>query len=81
MALSKFNLALADYDRVRKMSPTNKDAQNKYQECNKIVRRLAFEKAISSDHSTTSVADSIKLDDYGYFYFLTYSFLRKSFFP
>uniref|UniRef100_A0A915MQJ0 protein-serine/threonine phosphatase n=1 Tax=Meloidogyne javanica TaxID=6303 RepID=A0A915MQJ0_MELJA len=64
MALSKFNLALADYDRVRKMSPTNKDAQNKYQECNKIVRRLAFEKAISSDHSTTSVADSIKLDDY-----------------
>ena len=70
MALSKFSLALADYDRVRKMSPTNKDAQNKYQECNKIVRRIAFEKAISSDHSTASVADCIRLDDFGFLFFI-----------
>ena len=65
MALSKFKLALADYDRVRKMSPGNKDAQNKFTECQKIVRRMAFEKAIASDHTSASVADSIKLEDFG----------------
>jgi serine/threonine-protein phosphatase 5 len=47
------------------MSPGNKEAQNKYQECQKIVRRIAFEKAISSDHMQTSVADSIRLEDFG----------------
>lgn len=67
MALSKFQLALADYDRVRKMSPGNADAQNKYQECHKIVRRIAFERAIASDHGLASVADSIKLEDFGLF--------------
>jgi serine/threonine-protein phosphatase 5 len=66
MALSKFKLALADYDRVRKMSPGNKDAQNKFQECQKIVRRIAFEKAIASDHNTVSIAESIRLEDFGW---------------
>lgn len=63
MALGKFKLALKDYDTVRTARPKDKDAQKKYEECQKIVKRIAFEKAIASDAGgPTSVADTIKLD-------------------
>ncbi|VDD94811.1 unnamed protein product [Enterobius vermicularis] len=62
MALGKFKLALRDYDAVRKVRPNDRDAVNKYVECSKIVKRLAFEKAISTEHEKRSCADSIKLE-------------------
>uniref|UniRef100_A0A9J2PMQ3 protein-serine/threonine phosphatase n=1 Tax=Ascaris lumbricoides TaxID=6252 RepID=A0A9J2PMQ3_ASCLU len=62
MALGKFKLALKDYDAVRKARPSDKDAMRKFEECQKIIRRKAFEKAISMDHDRRSVADSINID-------------------
>ncbi len=41
------------------------DARRKLDECQKIVKRIAFEKAIAVDHDRHSVADSIVLDDIG----------------
>lgn len=60
VALGKFKLALRDYELVHKARPTNSDAKRKYVECNKIVQKMLFEKAISVD-SRKSVAESIDL--------------------
>uniref|UniRef100_A0A8D9EDT4 Serine/threonine-protein phosphatase 5 n=1 Tax=Cacopsylla melanoneura TaxID=428564 RepID=A0A8D9EDT4_9HEMI len=60
MSLGKFKLALRDYEAVYKVKPNDVDAKTKYTECNKIVKRLAFEKAISVD--SKSVAESINFD-------------------
>src|SRR5207302_867205 len=38
------------------------DAKLKYQECNKIVKRLAFEKAISVDEAKKSVSETINVN-------------------
>ena len=45
-----------------KARPGDKDAQAKYTECSKIVRRLAFEKAIAVDDGKKSIADQINLE-------------------
>lgn len=50
---------------MRKVRPNDRDAVNKYVECSKIVKRLAFEKAISTEHEKRSCADSIKLESMG----------------
>lgn len=34
----------------------------KYNECNKVVKKIAFEKAISVDKKEVNIADSINLD-------------------
>ncbi|KAK2167212.1 hypothetical protein LSH36_31g05027 [Paralvinella palmiformis] len=62
MALGKFKLALKDFGSVVKVRPTDKDAKAKYTECNKIVKRLAFERAIAVDDNALSVAVQINLD-------------------
>ncbi|KAK2183872.1 hypothetical protein NP493_293g02024 [Ridgeia piscesae] len=62
MALGKFKLALRDFEAVMKARPGDKDAQAKYTECSKIVRRLAFEKAIAVDDGKKSIADQINLE-------------------
>ncbi|XP_046578968.1 serine/threonine-protein phosphatase 5-like [Haliotis rubra] len=49
MALGKFKLALKDFEMVTKVRPNDKDAKMKFSECNKIVKMIAFEKAISSE--------------------------------
>ena len=51
LALGKFKLALKDYEYVVRVRPGDKDAQTKYNECFKIVKRMAFEKAIAVDES------------------------------
>lgn len=51
--------------KVRQFRANDKDAQKKYEECQKIIKRIAFEKAIACNHATTSVADSINLDNFG----------------
>ncbi|CAG9534798.1 unnamed protein product [Cercopithifilaria johnstoni] len=62
MALGKLKLALKDYDTVRKTLPNNVDAKQKYDECQKLMRKIAFEKAISVDHDKRSIAESINID-------------------
>jgi coenzyme F420-reducing hydrogenase delta subunit len=42
----------------------NKEAQTKFEACQKIVRRIQFEKAISSDHAVQCVADTIRLEEF-----------------
>ncbi|KAK3604593.1 hypothetical protein CHS0354_027447 [Potamilus streckersoni] len=61
MALGKFKLALKDFETVTKVHPSDKDAKAKYTECNKIVKRIAFEKAIAVDDQK-SVLDSIDIE-------------------
>ncbi|KAK6635261.1 Serine/threonine-protein phosphatase 5 [Polyplax serrata] len=62
MSLGKFKLALRDYETVKKARPNDKDAQLKFIECNKIVKKIAFERAIAVD-DTKSIADSIDLEN------------------
>ncbi|XP_012258338.1 serine/threonine-protein phosphatase 5 [Athalia rosae] len=63
MSLGKFKQALKDYETVTKARPKDKDAKTKFTECNKIVKKLAFEKAISVEENKKNVADTINLDD------------------
>ncbi|XP_022252390.1 serine/threonine-protein phosphatase 5-like [Limulus polyphemus] len=63
MSLGKFKLALKDFEMVTKACPNDKDAKMKFTECNKIVRRMAFEKAIAVDDCRKSVADTIDLEN------------------
>lgn len=62
MSLGKFKQALKDYETVMKARPNDKDAKTKYTECNKIVKKIAFEKAISVEENKKNVADTINLD-------------------
>ena len=47
--------------------PNDKDAKLKYNECSKIVRKIAFEKAICVDDGKKSVSETIEasLDNMG----------------
>ncbi|KAI1285321.1 Serine/threonine-protein phosphatase 5 [Halotydeus destructor] len=62
MAMGKFKEALKDFETVVKVRPKDPDAKSKFQECNKIVKRIAFEKAISVDEVKRSVSASINVD-------------------
>ncbi|KAF5285595.1 hypothetical protein FQA39_LY16564 [Lamprigera yunnana] len=62
MSLGKFKEALRDYEYVSKARPNDKDAKLKFSECNKIVKKIAFEKAISIDDVKRNIADSIDLE-------------------
>uniref|UniRef100_A0AAZ3S898 Serine/threonine-protein phosphatase n=1 Tax=Oncorhynchus tshawytscha TaxID=74940 RepID=A0AAZ3S898_ONCTS len=63
MALGKFKAALKDYETVVRVRPNDKDAKMKYQECNKIVKQKAFERAIASDEMKKSVVDSLDIEN------------------
>ena len=60
MALGKTKLALKDYETVFKARPNDKDAKLKYNECSKIVRQQAFEKAIAVDSLKKNVSEGVK---------------------
>ena len=62
MALGKTKLALKDYETVFKARPNDKDAKLKFNECSKIVRQQAFERAIAVDSVKKSVSESINID-------------------
>lgn len=47
-----------------KMNPRSKDARNKFNECQKAVKRLAFEEAIATER-TLPPSDTVKIDDIG----------------
>ena len=57
------------YIQVKKVRSKDKDAIQKYEECNKIVKWMAFQKAIAVDTTYRSVADSINLDTIGTYVF------------
>ncbi|XP_039181065.1 serine/threonine-protein phosphatase 5 [Crotalus tigris] len=63
MALGKFKAALRDYETVVQVKPNDKDAKMKYQECHKIVKQKAFERAIASDEHKRSVVDSLDIEN------------------
>jgi serine/threonine-protein phosphatase 5 len=65
MAMGKFKLALKDFETVKKVRPRDKDALSKYTECNKIVRQIAFEKAISVQSSRKKPSETVDLDTLG----------------
>lgn len=44
------------------MKPNDKDAKMKYQECSKIVKQKAFERAIAGDEHRRSVVDSLDIE-------------------
>ncbi|XP_064083714.1 serine/threonine-protein phosphatase 5-like isoform X1 [Macrobrachium nipponense] len=62
MSLGKFKLALKDYETVTKTRPNDRDAKVKYNECQKVVKMLMFQKAIAVDDDKKSVAESINLE-------------------
>ncbi|KAK8371904.1 hypothetical protein O3P69_013501 [Scylla paramamosain] len=62
MSLGKFKLALKDYETVTKTRPGDKDARLKYQECQKVVKMMLFQKAIAVEEDSKSVAASIDLE-------------------
>ncbi|XP_066138283.1 serine/threonine-protein phosphatase 5 [Euwallacea fornicatus] len=62
MSLGKWKDALKDYEYVTKVRPNDKDAKLKFVECNKIVKKIAFEKAISVEDNKKNIANSINLD-------------------
>lgn len=57
-ALMRFKDALRDYQTVAKARPKDADAQSKLKECDKIVKRLAFEKAIAVQEPETESLES-----------------------
>ena len=60
-----YTYATFTYIQVKKVRSKDKDAIQKYEECNKIVKWMAFQKAIAVDTTYRSVADSINLDTIG----------------
>lgn len=57
MSLGKFKKALTDFEFVAKRKPNDKDAAMKFTECNKLVKKQAFEKAISNDVPEKTLAE------------------------
>lgn len=49
MSLGKFKQALGDYEYVAKRRPQDKDAELKYKECQKIINKQKFERAIATE--------------------------------
>lgn len=62
MSLGKLKLALKDFKAVTVARPNDKDAKMKFTECQKIIKRKAFENAIAVEDSKKSIADSLNLD-------------------
>lgn len=69
MSLGKFKLALSDFELVSKRRPNDSDAKKKFIECNKIVKKMAFERAIAVDRPEKTLAEmyqsleSISIED------------------
>ncbi|KAK3823194.1 MAG: Metallo-dependent phosphatase-like protein [Benniella sp.] len=58
-ALARHKEAAKDFQIVVRLAPNDKDAKLKLDECQKIVARLAFEKAIASNDVVKRVSDTI----------------------
>jgi serine/threonine-protein phosphatase 5 len=58
-ALARHKEAAKDFQIVVRLAPNDKDAKLKLEECQKVVARLAFEKAIASNDVVKRVSDTI----------------------
>ncbi|GAB0097717.1 Serine/threonine-protein phosphatase 5 [Sergentomyia squamirostris] len=56
MSLGKFKQALGDFEYVAKRRPQDKDAQMKFKECQKIINKQKFERAIATEKKELSLA-------------------------
>ena len=65
MGIAKPKLALTDFKLLATREPGNRDALAKLAECEKIVRRILFEKAIESE-SPPSPWEALDPDDLGH---------------
>lgn len=61
MALGKYKEAVKDFEHILQISPAGKETRLRLNECKKLLRKKAFEKAISVDYDK-SVAASIDPD-------------------
>lgn len=52
MSLGKFKQALGDFEYVAKRRPQDKDADLKFKECQKIINKQKFERAIATETPT-----------------------------
>lgn len=59
-----------------RVRPNDKDARMKYQECNKIVKQKAFERAIASDEIKKSVVDSLDIESMSKFPVLSDKYIK-----
>ena len=71
---------LSPWSQVVRVRPNDKDAKLKYQECNKIVKQKAFERAIASDEIRKSVVDSLDIENMSKFLFFTGLIHKNKFF-
>ena len=53
------------YLQVTKTRPNDRDAKMKYNECQKVVKMMLFQKAIAVDDDKKSVSESINLEAMG----------------
>ncbi|KAI8322699.1 protein phosphatase 5 [Martensiomyces pterosporus] len=63
-AMGNLKEARADYREVVKRLPGDKAARLKYSECDKLYRRIQFEKAIDSEADRRRLAETIDLSSY-----------------
>ncbi|KAJ2547738.1 Palmitoyl-protein thioesterase 1, partial [Coemansia sp. RSA 1933] len=64
LAMGKLKEARADFREVTKRQPNDAGARNKYVECDKLYRRIQFERAIDSEADRKRVADTIDLNSF-----------------
>ena len=65
---------------VAKAHPNDRDARMKFTECNKIVKRIAFEKAISVADTRKSVVDQINLESMSMVFYMHHFIFIEFFF-
>ncbi|KAJ2393746.1 Palmitoyl-protein thioesterase 1, partial [Coemansia sp. RSA 2559] len=64
LAMGKLKEARSDFREVTKRQPNDAGARNKYVECDKLYRRIQFERAIDSEADRKRVADTIDLNNF-----------------
>ncbi|KAJ1793814.1 Palmitoyl-protein thioesterase 1 [Coemansia sp. RSA 2399] len=64
LAMGKLKEARSDFREVTKRQPNDVGARNKYVECDKLYRRIQFERAIDSEADRKRVADTIDLNNF-----------------
>lgn len=67
--------------KVAKKRPNDEDAKMKYTECNKVVKKLAFERAIACDKPEKTLAEMFNelANICKFFFFLSFKYLLNMF--
>jgi len=62
VALGKYKAGLKDFKKVVQIYPKNKEAQDKLQQCEKAVRKIAFEEAIKTEEEDSEPVDPSSIE-------------------